>query len=141
MFCGLPARLLCFVVVAVSLVSSPAIAQVQINQNFIAQGPSPSVGPFDIVGSADAANGAEGTVTGAVQAILLDPMLGPKMFIGSPNGGGVYMVKTPIGRRGYIRVCGPMTSAVHLRPAKERAKAKRDAARSWRPKSRLLNSS
>ena len=85
---GLPAKPLCLIVAALSLLSSAALAQVQINQNFVPQGPSPSSGPLDIVGSGDAANGATGTVAGAVQAILLDPMLGPNtMFIGSPNGG------------------------------------------------------
>ncbi|GAG12298.1 unnamed protein product, partial [marine sediment metagenome] len=65
-----------------------AIAQVQIDQNFISQGPSPKFGPLQIVGSGDADNGANGTVAGAIQTILLDPMLGPNtMFIGSTNGG------------------------------------------------------
>jgi hypothetical protein len=85
---GVSAKPLCLIVAALSLLSSAALAQVQINQNFVPQGPSPSSGPLDIVGSGDAANGATGTVAGAVQAILLDPMLGPNtMFIGSPNGG------------------------------------------------------
>src|SRR5262249_12655018 len=58
----------------------------QVNQTFIPQGPSPKFGPIDVVQSGDAP--PNGTVAGAVQAILLDPALGPQtMFIGSPNGG------------------------------------------------------
>jgi hypothetical protein len=67
--------------------SSAALAQVQINQQFVPQGPSPSEGPTDIVQSADLPN-KQGTVSGAVQAILLDPALGANtVFLGSPNGG------------------------------------------------------
>jgi hypothetical protein len=89
MSCGLAARLLfCVVASLLPLVSSAARAQTQINQNFIAQGPSPSFGPFAIVDSADAFEGTAGTVNGAVQAILLDPMLGPNtMFVGATSGG------------------------------------------------------
>jgi hypothetical protein len=58
-----------------------AAAQLQVNQTFIPQGPSPKSGPIDIVQSGDAP--PNGTVGGAVQAILLDPALGPQtMFIG-----------------------------------------------------------
>jgi len=85
---GLSAKRLCFVVAALSLLPSAAIAQVQINQTFIPQGPSPGFGPLDTTGSADANDGKDGTNSGAVQAILLDPMLGADtMFIGSTNGG------------------------------------------------------
>jgi outer membrane autotransporter protein len=64
------------------------VAQVQINQNFNAQGPAPSYGPFRIVDSADAGGGTTGTVAGAVQAILVDPWLGPNTyFIGATSGG------------------------------------------------------
>jgi autotransporter-associated beta strand protein len=81
--CG---RLRGFVVAAALLVPSAGVAQVQVNQTFVPLGPSPSIGPIDVVQSGDAA--PNGTVTGAVQAILLDPALGPNtMFIGSPNGG------------------------------------------------------
>jgi outer membrane autotransporter protein len=73
----LSAKLFCFAVAAASLLSAPAIAQVQINQNFVAQGPSPIISP------------TIGTTYGAVQAILLDPMPDAPntMFIGSTNGG------------------------------------------------------
>src|SRR5262249_5080097 len=63
-----------------------ARAQLQVNQVFVPQGPSPKQGTVDKVYSNDLPNG-EGTVTGAVQAILPDPALGANtMFIGSPHG-------------------------------------------------------
>jgi hypothetical protein len=81
-------KLFGFVLAALSLFPSAAIAQVQINQEFIPQGPSPAFGPLDTTGSGDANDGADGTNSGAVQAILLDPMLGAgTMFIGATNGG------------------------------------------------------
>ena len=87
MFAGLRG----FVVAAALLLPSVAAAQVQVNQTFIPQGPSPKFGPIDVVQSGDAPpNGTvpNGTVAGAVQAILLDPALGPQtMFIGGVNGG------------------------------------------------------
>ncbi len=84
---GLLAKLL-WVCIGATFLSPSALAQVQINQAFIPQGPSPKFGAFDPVGSGDADEGASGTVSGAVQAILLDPSLGPDtMFIGSTNGG------------------------------------------------------
>lgn len=89
---GLSVPALCFVGAILALPAA-AVAQVQINQNFVEQGPAPSVGEFLIVGSADGSPGGPpdpriGTVAGDVQAILLDPLLGPDtMFVGSPNGG------------------------------------------------------
>jgi hypothetical protein len=75
-----------FIIAAALLVSSAAVAQVQVNQTFIPQGPSPKFGPIDVVQSGDAP--PNGTVAGAVQAILLDPALGLQtMFIGGVNGG------------------------------------------------------
>jgi autotransporter-associated beta strand protein len=57
------------------LLPSAGIAQVQVNQTFIPQGPAP-------------ANTANFTDTGAVQTVMLDPSLGPNtIFIGSTNGG------------------------------------------------------
>jgi autotransporter-associated beta strand protein len=68
------------------LVPCAGIAQVQVNQTFIPQGPSPKFGPIDVVQSADAP--PNGTVGGAVQTILLDPALGSQtLFIGGVNGG------------------------------------------------------
>ncbi len=73
-------------IAAVLLLPSTAISQVQVNQAFVPQGPAPSSGPKETVQSGDAP--PNGTVAGAVQAILLDPALGPNtMFIASPNGG------------------------------------------------------
>jgi autotransporter-associated beta strand protein len=67
---------------AALLASSAGVAQV-----FVPQGPAPSIGALDVVQSGDAASNG-GTVTGAVQSILLDPALGPNtMFLASPNGG------------------------------------------------------
>lgn len=87
MFGGVPMRLLCVLVGALSL-SVPAIAQVQIDQQFISLGPAPSIGPLDTVGSGDLDGGKSGTVTGAVQAILLYPTLGrDTMFVGATNDG------------------------------------------------------
>lgn len=75
-----------FVIAAALLVPSAAVAQVQVNQTFIPQGPSPKFGPIDSVQSGDAP--PNGTVAGAIQSILLDPALGPQtMFIGGVNGG------------------------------------------------------
>ncbi|MGA7488588.1 MAG: autotransporter domain-containing protein [Xanthobacteraceae bacterium] len=74
------------VAAAALLLPSAGVAQVQVNQTFIPQGPSPKSGPIGIVQSADAP--PNGTVGGAVQAILLDPALGSQtMFIGGVNGG------------------------------------------------------
>jgi photosystem II stability/assembly factor-like uncharacterized protein len=86
---GICTRLTCFLLAALSLLlPSVGVAQVQIDQAFNSEGPSPGFGPLDTTGSADANNGADGTNSGAVQAILLDPMLGgDTMFIGSTNGG------------------------------------------------------
>jgi hypothetical protein len=74
------------VIAAALLVPCAGVAQVQVNQTFIPQGPSPKFGPIESVQSADAP--PNGTVSGAVQSILLDPALGPQtMFIGGVNGG------------------------------------------------------
>ena len=55
-------------------------------QTFLSQGPGSSIGLTDIVQSGDTP--PNGTVSGAVQAVVLDPALGANtMFIGSPNGG------------------------------------------------------
>jgi hypothetical protein len=63
-----------------------AFAQVQVNQTFVPQGPSPKFGPIDVVQSGD--EPPNGTVAGAIQSILLDPALGSQtMFIGAVNGG------------------------------------------------------
>ena len=74
------------VIAAALLTSAAAAAQVQVGQTFIPEGPSPKSGPLDVVQSGDAA--PNGTVSGAVQAIALDPAFGAEtMFIGTPLGG------------------------------------------------------
>jgi autotransporter-associated beta strand protein len=86
--CGsLSAKLLCFVA-ALSLLPSAAIAQVQINQMFVPQGPSPIITTQNLLPQGSPIALPIATTSGAVQAILLDTALGPNtMFIGSPNGG------------------------------------------------------
>jgi hypothetical protein len=79
-------RLRALIAAAALLAPSATLAQVQVNQTFIPQGPSPKFGPIDVVQSGDAP--PNGTVAGAVQTILLDPALGPQtLFIGGVNGG------------------------------------------------------
>src|SRR3981189_947184 len=75
-----------FVIAAALLVPSAGVAQVQVNQTFIPQGPSPKSGPMEVVARAGAP--PQGPGGGAVQAILLDPALGSQtMFVGGVNGG------------------------------------------------------
>jgi autotransporter-associated beta strand protein len=62
-----------------------AFAQVQVNQTFIPQGPSPSTAILNTVQSGDAF--PNGTVTGAIQAVVTDPVDPNTMYIGAPNGG------------------------------------------------------
>ena len=54
-------------------------------QTFQSQGPSPSSGPIATVQSGDQL--PNGTVSGAVQAIAVDPTDSRTIFIGAPNGG------------------------------------------------------
>src|SRR5215831_18660105 len=53
-----------------------AFAQVQINQNFVSQGPAPAFGP---IRSAD--------VTGAIGPVIADPLDANRFFIGTVEGG------------------------------------------------------
>jgi hypothetical protein len=74
----IPARAMrCALFAALLLAPSAAFAQVQINQTFVPQGPAP------------ATNSNYGyTDSGAVQAVMPDPTLGPDTyFIGATNGG------------------------------------------------------
>jgi hypothetical protein len=81
--CG---RLASFIAAAAFLLPNAGAAQVQVNQNFVPLGPSPSFGSITVVQSGDAS--PNGTVSGAVQAMVPDPALGSNtMFIASPNGG------------------------------------------------------
>src|SRR6266545_4418316 len=58
---------------------------VALAQTFVPQGPSPSSGPRGTIQSADAP--PNGTVSGAVQAIVTDPRNAGTMYIGGTNGG------------------------------------------------------
>jgi autotransporter-associated beta strand protein len=70
---------------ALSLFTSSAFAQVQIDQTFLPQGPGPAIGPRIPVGSAD--NPPNGSVAGAVQAIVVDPVDPNTLYLGAVNGG------------------------------------------------------
>ena len=77
-----------FLSISVVAAPRPAASQapVQINQNFISQGPGPRSGPIYAIQSADAP--PNGTEAGAVQSVLPDFAVGPNTyFAGSPNGG------------------------------------------------------
>jgi hypothetical protein len=77
-----------FILLLLIAASHPAAAQnqVQVNQNFISQGPGPEQGNYNWIGGAD--KSPNGTDAGAVQAVLLDPALGAgTIFAASPNGG------------------------------------------------------
>jgi autotransporter-associated beta strand protein len=74
-----------FVIAVVLAVPSAAVSQVQVNQIFVPQGPAPSAGDRIVVGSAD--NPPNGTVAGAIQAVVADPADPNTFYVGSPNGG------------------------------------------------------
>ena len=67
----LNSRLRCILLASVFTLPSTAFSQVQVNQVFNQQGPAPSSGPLDTVDSGDAV--PNGTVAGAVQAVVTDP--------------------------------------------------------------------
>src|SRR5260370_2224395 len=54
-------------------------------QTFVPMGPSPGFGPTTTIQSGDAP--PNGTVSGAVQAIVTDPTNPNTMYIGATNGG------------------------------------------------------
>jgi autotransporter-associated beta strand protein len=64
-----------------------ALAPVALGQTFVPQGPSPSSGDISLVQSGDGPNGLTGTVSGAIQAIALNPVDANTMYIGAANGG------------------------------------------------------
>src|ERR1700731_1176536 len=66
-------------------VPTAAVAQVQVDQNFVIQGPSQSFGPTGTVQSADAV--PNGNVAGAIETVIADPVNPNRYFIGTPNGG------------------------------------------------------
>jgi hypothetical protein len=77
-----------FVVAAALLLPTTGVAQLQVNQVFNLQGPSPSIGPISVVQSGDIPGPPlQGSVTGAVQVVVTDPNDANRIYIGTPNGG------------------------------------------------------
>ena len=62
-----------------------AVAQLQVNQKFVTQGPAPSFGPLFTVQSGDAP--PNGGVAGAVGPVVADPLDPNTLFVGTPWGG------------------------------------------------------
>src|SRR5262245_17563461 len=73
------------VIAAAFALPTAATAQLQINQNFVTQGPAPSFGPFSTVQSGDAP--PNGNVAGAVGPVVADPLNANTLFVGTPAGG------------------------------------------------------
>jgi hypothetical protein len=78
-------RVYWFVVAAALALPTAAAAQLQLNQNFVTQGPAPSFGLADIIQSRDAP--PHGHVAGAVGPVVADPLDANTLFIGTPGGG------------------------------------------------------
>ena len=75
-----------WVVIAPALaLPTAATAQLQINQNFVTQGPAPSFGPLDTIQSADAL--PNGNVAGAVGPVVANPLDANTFHVGTPAGG------------------------------------------------------
>jgi hypothetical protein len=74
-----------FVIAAAFALPTAAAAQLQVNQNFVAQGPAPSFGPLRTVQSGDAP--PNGNVAGAVGPVVADPLNANTLFVGTPWGG------------------------------------------------------
>src|SRR4051812_10040541 len=72
-------------VVAASVLACPPSRA----QSFRSEGPAPSQGSWETIQSRDlpATGTGEGTVSGAIQAVLPDPIDPSRIFIGSTNGG------------------------------------------------------
>jgi hypothetical protein len=70
------------VIAAAFALPTAATAQVQVNQNFVSQGPAPA---FGIGLSADAP--PNGNVTGAIGPVIADPLDANRFFIGTVGGG------------------------------------------------------
>src|SRR5262245_15057725 len=62
-----------------------SFAQLQINQTFVPQGPSPVFGPTNNVQSGD--DPPNGNVVGAVGPVVTDPLDANTLFVGTPWGG------------------------------------------------------
>src|SRR5215467_6732892 len=73
------------VIAAAFALPTAATAQLQINQNFVTQGPAPSFGPTFTVQSGDAP--PNGNVAGAVGPVVADPLNANTLFVGTPWGG------------------------------------------------------
>jgi autotransporter-associated beta strand protein len=74
-----------FVIAAALALPTVAAAQLQANQNFVTQGPTPSLGPIFTVQSGDAP--PNGNVAGAVGPVVADPLDANTLFAGTPGGG------------------------------------------------------
>src|SRR5262245_14063292 len=74
-----------FVIAAAIALPTAAAAQLQVNQNFVGQGPAPSFGRLDTIQSADAP--PNGNVAGAVGPVVADPLDANTLFVGTPAGG------------------------------------------------------
>src|SRR5215831_11442476 len=74
-----------FVIAAAFALPTAATAQLQINQNFVTQGPAPSFGPTFTVQSGDAP--PNGNVSGAIGSVIADPLNANRFFIGTVGGG------------------------------------------------------
>jgi len=73
------------VIAAAFALPTAATAQVQVNQNFVTQGPAPAFGPTGVSRSADAP--PNGNVSGAIGPVIADPGNANRFFIGTTNGG------------------------------------------------------
>jgi outer membrane autotransporter protein len=90
---GVVSKRVCWFVVAAALaLPTAAAAQLQLNQNFVTQGPAPSFGRLDIVQSGDGPDGKSGHVAGAVGPVVADPLDANTLFIGT-LGGGIWRTK------------------------------------------------
>src|SRR5437868_1079936 len=66
------------------------VAASAVAQSFVPMGPAPSIGPSETVQSMDQPPGygaGYGSVAGAIQAIIVDPVNAGTMYIGAVNGG------------------------------------------------------
>ncbi|MFI5015570.1 MAG: autotransporter domain-containing protein [Hyphomicrobiales bacterium] len=71
---------------AIVLAGAPAaFAQVQVGSVFNSEGPGPAIGERRLVGSAD--NPPNGTATGAIEAIAVDPSNPNDILVGAVDGG------------------------------------------------------
>src|SRR5262245_22581266 len=78
-------RLRSLVAAVALLLPTAAVSQVQVNQNFVTQGPSPSQRPTNTVQSGDAP--PNGNVAGAVGPVITDPVNANRYFVGTPGCG------------------------------------------------------